>query len=384
MSGRRAITLVAAARDPRAAAQQGVPRLDAHHARCSSAARPRFSGALSQETTYHVAVTAPAPRRPRRRARSARRCRSTTRRCGCGWSVAGRRTARRSRPSTSTRFCSSAQDRLVFRADVDAKAAAIADTAVRALRRHLPPAPELTTATLEPPDTETHGRRGARRLRGLAAPAPVARDLRPVGGQRRRRGEEQPRRRDDPVDGAAAPPARRQGDRDRAARLRPARPRRRPRGRAPRRRRLRRAGRARRQRRARHPVVRARVRALRGRLRRRGRARLAASRTPTRPASPSRTRSSPSTSPATSPSQATRTACWRTCSRSSRSPRRSCSPPAARSSACRSGSTSLAVVLVLATIYALVRVAGRVYGQGLLRSGPRLGVRAALRLTHHS
>ena len=39
--------------------------------------------------------------------------------------------------------------------------------------------------------------------------------------------------------------------------------------------------------------------------------------------------------------------------------------------------------LVLATIYALVRFAGRVYAQGLLRSGPRLGVRAAWRLTHH-
>jgi ABC-2 type transport system permease protein len=42
----------------------------------------------------------------------------------------------------------------------------------------------------------------------------------------------------------------------------------------------------------------------------------------------------------------------------------------------------LAVVLVFATIYALVRFAGRIYGQGLLRSGPRLGVRAAWRLTH--
>ena len=40
----------------------------------------------------------------------------------------------------------------------------------------------------------------------------------------------------------------------------------------------------------------------------------------------------------------------------------------------------LAVVLVLASIYALVRFAGRVYGHGLLRSGPRLGLRAAWRL----
>lgn len=41
-------------------------------------------------------------------------------------------------------------DRLVFRADVDAKLAAIADTAVRSLRRHLPPEPELQAITIEP------------------------------------------------------------------------------------------------------------------------------------------------------------------------------------------------------------------------------------------
>lgn len=46
---------------------------------------------------------------------------------------------------------------------------------------------------------------------------------------------------------------------------------------------------------------------------------------------------------------------------------------------------ALAVVLVLTTIYALVRFAGRVYGPGLLRGGrPRLGLRAAWRLTHSS
>ena len=41
-------------------------------------------------------------------------------------------------------------DRLVFRAAVDTKLAAIADTAVRTVRRHLPPAPELTAVTLTP------------------------------------------------------------------------------------------------------------------------------------------------------------------------------------------------------------------------------------------
>ena len=44
---------------------------------------------------------------------------------------------------------------------------------------------------------------------------------------------------------------------------------------------------------------------------------------------------------------------------------------------------ALALVVVLATIYALVRLAGRVYGAGLLRSGPRLDVRAAIRLARH-
>jgi ABC-2 type transport system permease protein len=46
------------------------------------------------------------------------------------------------------------RDRVVFRANVDAKVAAVADGAVRALRKHLPPQPELTAATLEPPDAK--------------------------------------------------------------------------------------------------------------------------------------------------------------------------------------------------------------------------------------
>ena len=45
---------------------------------------------------------------------------------------------------------------------------------------------------------------------------------------------------------------------------------------------------------------------------------------------------------------------------------------------------ALALALVLASIYALIRLAGRVYAQGLLHAGSRLQVRAAWRLTHHS
>jgi ABC-2 type transport system permease protein len=44
---------------------------------------------------------------------------------------------------------------------------------------------------------------------------------------------------------------------------------------------------------------------------------------------------------------------------------------------------ALAVAAVLATIYALVRGAGRVYGAALLRSGPQLDIRAAIRLARH-
>jgi len=55
------------------------------------------------------------------------------------------------------------------------------------------------------------------------------------------------------------------------------------------------------------------------------------------------------------------------------------SPPARSVSGC---AARLAVVFVLGTIYALVRLAGRIYGHGLLHSGPRLGVDAAWRLTH--
>ena len=45
---------------------------------------------------------------------------------------------------------------------------------------------------------------------------------------------------------------------------------------------------------------------------------------------------------------------------------------------------AVAVALTLATIYALVRLAGRVYTQGILRSGPRLDLRTALRLARQS
>jgi hypothetical protein len=41
------------------------------------------------------------------------------------------------------------------------------------------------------------------------------------------------------------------------------------------------------------------------------------------------------------------------------------------------------VLIVLITIYAAIRIVGRSYEAGLLRSGPALGLRAAIRLARH-
>lgn len=44
---------------------------------------------------------------------------------------------------------------------------------------------------------------------------------------------------------------------------------------------------------------------------------------------------------------------------------------------------ALALAVVVATIYSLVRLGGRIYGAGLLRSGPRLDLRATMRLARN-
>jgi ABC-2 type transport system permease protein len=105
---------------------------------------------ISSEKTYRVAVAAPAP---------------------AGLNAALQRAAKPFDARVQLRVVGSAEtgrqeltakhfdallvlpvDRLIFRANVDTKLAAVADTAVRALRRHLPPAPELTIQTLQPAD----------------------------------------------------------------------------------------------------------------------------------------------------------------------------------------------------------------------------------------
>ncbi len=110
-----------------------------------------LEGALSKTPTYRVAVTAPAPAgldaALQRAARPFDDAKVELH------VVASRAAGRRELEAEKIdALLLLSADRLVFRSNVDPKAAAVADTAVRALRQHLPPAPELTTATLHPPD----------------------------------------------------------------------------------------------------------------------------------------------------------------------------------------------------------------------------------------
>lgn len=109
-----------------------------------------LNGALSRTTTYRVAVTEPMP--PGLDAalqRVAKPFDAKVKLRVIGSQAAAREALRAKRVDALLLL---SDDRLVFRADVDAKLAAVTDAAVRALRRHLPPAPELRTATLAPPD----------------------------------------------------------------------------------------------------------------------------------------------------------------------------------------------------------------------------------------
>jgi ABC-2 type transport system permease protein len=112
-----------------------------------------LSGALSKTPTYRVAVVQPAPSgldAALQRAAKPFEVKVHVRTVGSP--VAGREQLTARRVDAVVLL---AGDRLVFRANVDAKLAAVVDTAVRAVRNHLPPAPELTAVTLEPADQTT-------------------------------------------------------------------------------------------------------------------------------------------------------------------------------------------------------------------------------------
>jgi ABC-2 type transport system permease protein len=152
MSGRRAITLVAQ-REIRERLRSRAFLFSTLLLLLLVGASTATSGALSREKTYRVAVTAPAPSGlAAALERAAAPFDAKVRLRVLGSDAAGRHELQARHIDALLLL---ANDRLVFRASVDAKLAAIADTAVRALRRHLPPAPELGTATLEPANAKT-------------------------------------------------------------------------------------------------------------------------------------------------------------------------------------------------------------------------------------
>lgn len=109
-----------------------------------------LSGALSKDTAYRVAVIAPVPHGlDAALQRSAKPLDAKVNLRVFGSPAAARDALDRKRVDALLLLAGS---RLVFRADVDTKLAAVADTGVRALRRHLPPAPELQTTALQPSD----------------------------------------------------------------------------------------------------------------------------------------------------------------------------------------------------------------------------------------
>ena len=110
-----------------------------------------LQGALSKTPTYRVAVTAPAPPGLRTALERAAKPFDNAK---VGVRVVASPAAGRQllEDKKVDALLLLSTDRLLFRSNVDAKAAAVADTAVRAIRNHEPPTPELTAATLHPPE----------------------------------------------------------------------------------------------------------------------------------------------------------------------------------------------------------------------------------------
>ncbi len=113
-----------------------------------------FQGALSKKPTYRVAVTTPAPSGLAAALhRAAKPFDDAKVRLKVVASAAAGRQALEDEEIDALLLLP--QDRLVFRSNVDEKAAAISETAVRSVRSHLPPTPELTIASLHPANEET-------------------------------------------------------------------------------------------------------------------------------------------------------------------------------------------------------------------------------------
>lgn len=148
MSGRRAIALVAR-REIRERLRSRAFLFSTLFLLLIVGASTGLTGAFSAQTTYKVAVTAPAPQGLTAALKRAAEPFDAKVRLHVLASAAAAREELAAKKVDAVLLLR--DDRLVFRTNVDAKLAAVADTAVRGLRRHLPPAPELTPATLEAP-----------------------------------------------------------------------------------------------------------------------------------------------------------------------------------------------------------------------------------------
>ncbi len=152
MSGRRAIALVAG-REIRERLRSRAFLVSTLVLLLLVGGSTALNGVLSKKMTYRVAVTAPPP--PGLDAalqRAAEPFDAKVKLTVLASPAAGRRALD---AKDLDALILLGDNRLVFRANVNTELAAIADTAVRAVRRHLPPAPELTTATLQPADAKS-------------------------------------------------------------------------------------------------------------------------------------------------------------------------------------------------------------------------------------
>jgi len=151
MNGRRAITLVAR-REIRERLRGKLFLVSTLVMVLLVAGSAGLQGTLSKKPTYHVAVTAPSP--PGLLAALERAAKPFD---NAKVQLSTVATAAAGRQALETKKVDALlllqHNQLIFRSNVDAKTAAVADIAVRALRHHLPPAPELTTATLHKSDT---------------------------------------------------------------------------------------------------------------------------------------------------------------------------------------------------------------------------------------
>jgi ABC-2 type transport system permease protein len=147
MSGRRAIILVAA-RELRERFRSRAFLASTLVLLVLVGASTALNGALSKQTSYRVAATAPPPAGLAAALERAAKPFDAKVRLRVLRSPDAARAALRADDVDAVLALGA--DRLAFRADVDPQLAAITDAAVRSIRRHLPPAPELTTVTIAP------------------------------------------------------------------------------------------------------------------------------------------------------------------------------------------------------------------------------------------